>query len=100
MIAAADFTRERLIYLEIKDRQSSKLQYPLTDEQLRDIIRDLAERARVNPKLKQRDLLPLIAVPGGDEANIYEEIVSGGLLVPGDGMTESYRVEPGWNPCG
>jgi hypothetical protein len=94
MIAAADFTRERLIYVEIRDRPASKDQYPLTDEQLRDIIRDLAERARVNPELRPRDLLPLIAAPGGDEADIYEEILSGGLLVPGHGMTESYRVEP------
>lgn len=96
MIAAADFTRERLIYLEIKDRQSSKVQYPLTDVQLFEIIRDVAQRARVNPELKPRDLRSLIAVPGGDEANIYEEIVSSGILVPvpGDGMTERYKVEP------
>jgi hypothetical protein len=94
MITTGDFTSERLIYLEVKDRQSSKLQYPLTDAQLFEIIRDLAERARVNPELKSKDLIPLIAVPGGDEANIYEEIVSGGLLVPVPRMTESFRVEP------
>jgi len=42
MIATGDFTPERLIYLEVKDRQSAKLQYPLTDGQVFDIIRDLA----------------------------------------------------------
>lgn len=96
MIAAADFTRERLIYLEIRDRQASKLQYPLTDERLFEIIRDLAERARVNPELDPKDLRSLIAAPGGDEANVYEEIVSGGLLVhvTRDGMTPCYKVEP------
>ncbi len=96
MIDAADFTRERLIYLEIKDRQESKLQYPLTDERLFEIIRDLAERARVNPELNPKDLRALITVPGGDDANIYEELISGGLLVEvvRNGMIPTYRVEP------
>ena len=96
MIAAADFTRERLIYLEIKDRQESKLQYPLSDERLFEIIRDLAKRARANPEVNPKDLRSLIASPGGNEANIYEEIVSGGLLVSDtrNGMTPTYRVEP------
>jgi hypothetical protein len=96
MIDAADFTRERLIYLEVKNRQSSKLQYPLTDHQLFEIIRDVAQRARANPEVKPGDLMSLIVVPGGDAANIYEEIVSGGLLVPvpGNGMTERYKVAP------
>lgn len=96
MIATGDFTPERLIYLEVRDRQSAKLQYPLTDEQVFDIIRDLAQRARVNPELKPKDLMPLIAVPGGNEATIYEELISGGLLMPvsANGMTEGYRIEP------
>jgi probable addiction module antidote protein len=96
MNAAADFTRERLIYLEIRDRHASKLNYPLTDEGLFEIIRDLAERARTNAELKPKDLRCLIGVPGGDDANIYEEIVSGGLVVavPGKGMITSYKVAP------
>ena len=85
-----------MIYLEIKDRQSSKLQYPLTDNQLFEIVRDLAKRARTNPELKPEDLRSLIAIPGGDEANIYEELVTGGLLVPvgGNAVIERYKVEP------
>jgi hypothetical protein len=96
MVAACDFTPERLIYLEVRDRQSAKLQYPLTDEQVFGTIRDLARHARVNPELKPSDLMPLVAVPGGDAATIYEELISGGLLVPisANGMTEGYRVEP------
>jgi hypothetical protein len=95
MVDAADFTRERLIYLEIKDRQTSKLGYPLTDDQLRDIIADLAQRARTNPVLNAKELLPLITVPGGDEADIYEEI-TGGLLIPkvDAGIKEKYQVDP------
>ena len=96
MIETGDFTRERLIYIDVKDRQSSKLGYPLTEVQFNGIIRDLAKRARLNPELDAKELRPLIAVPGGDEANIYEELVSGGLLVPipGIGGTERLKVEP------
>jgi len=96
MINTGDFTRERLIYIDIRDRQSSKLGYPLTDQQLFGIIRDLAESARLNPELNPKELRPLIAVPGGDEANIYEELVSGGVLVPvtAVGGAESFKVEP------
>ena len=95
MVAAADFTRERLIYLEIKDRPS-KLRYPLTDQQLFEIIRDLAERARKNPELNAKDLRLLIAEPGRDEANIYEEIASGGLVIeiPRGATVSTFRVEP------
>lgn len=95
MVAAADFTRERLIYLEIKDRPS-KLRYPLTDQQLFEIIRDLAERARKNPELNPKDLRLLIAEPGRNEANIYEEIASGGLVIeiPRGATASSFRVEP------
>jgi hypothetical protein len=96
IIEAADFTRERLIYLEIKDRRAAKLQYPLTDEQLFEIVRSLAQRALANPDLNPNDLNSLIALPGGDTANIYSEIVSGGILipVPGNGMTARFKVEP------
>jgi hypothetical protein len=96
MVATGDFTRERLIYIDIRDRQSSKLGYPLTDQQLFGIIRDLADRARMNPELNPKELRPLIAVPGGDEANIYEELVGSGLLVsvPAIGGNERFTVEP------
>ena len=117
IIAAADFTRERLIYLEVKDRRSAKLGYPLTDNDLFEIIRALAERARANSSLHPEGLRPLISipehsyggpildpkqvrslvsVPGGDEANIYEEIITGGILVPlpGNEMIVRFRAEP------
>jgi hypothetical protein len=96
MIAAGDFTRERLIYIEGKERHSSKLGYPLTDQQFFGIIRDLAQHASQNPEIHARDLRLLIAVPGGDEVNVYEELVSSGLLVPISriGGTESFVVEP------
>jgi hypothetical protein len=94
MVASADFTRERLIYLEIKDRQSSKLQYPLDDGEIHQLIRGLAERALTNPELNPKDLRALIAVPSGDEANIYEELLTGGLLVAVPGKVDKYKVEP------
>ena len=96
MIDSADFTRERLIYMEIKDRHISKLQYSITDGRLFEIIRDLAERSRVDPELNPKDLAPLITTPGGDDANIYEEIVGGGILVETsrNGMTSTYKVDP------
>jgi hypothetical protein len=95
MVASGDFTRERLIYIDVVDRRS-KLGYPLTEHELLRIIRDLAEHARQNPELDPKDLRPLLAVPGGDEANIYEEIAGGGLLVPAAtiGGVEAFRVEP------
>jgi hypothetical protein len=96
MVAAGDFTRERLIYIEGRARHSSRLGYPLTEQQFFGIIRDLAGHARQNPELDPRDLRPMISVPGGDEINIYEELLSGGVLVPvpGFGGTESFVVEP------
>jgi hypothetical protein len=97
MIASADFTPERLIYLEVKDRQTAKLGYPLTDADVFGLMRDLAQRARINPELDRNDLMPSIGnIPGGPSANIYEEIVSSGLLIPAsaNGMTEGYKVAP------
>lgn len=96
MIAAGDFTRERLIYIEGKERHSSRLGYPLTDQQFFGIIRDLAGHARHNSELNPKDLRQLISIPGGDEVNVYEELVSSGLLVPvpGIGGTERFVVEP------
>ena len=95
MIEAADFTRDRLIYLELKDR-TSKLRYPMTDQGLSEIIRDLAERARKNPDLKPQDLRELVTVQGSDAQNIYEEIASGGLVVevPHGARPSTYKVEP------
>lgn len=96
MVQAADFTRERLIYLELKDRVAAKLGYPLTDQGLFGIVRELAERARLNPHLKPQELRSLIAESGRDVENIYEEIVSGGLLVEvsPNAMVPAYKVEP------
>jgi hypothetical protein len=96
MVQAADFTRERLIYLELKDRVAAKLGYPLNHEGLFGIVRELAERARTNPNLKPQELRSLVAGSGGDVENIYEEIVSGGLLVEvsPNAMVPAYRVEP------
>ncbi len=95
MIQSADFTRERLIYLEIKDRYASKLHYPLTDKDLFEIIGDLAKDAARNPTLSPKELRLLIGARDGNEANIYEEIVSGGLVVPvvGSEMIQRYRVD-------
>ncbi len=95
MVAASDFTRDRLIYLGIKDR-TSKSRYPLTDQQLFDIVRELAERARKNPELNPSDLRSLITGVGTDVANIYEEIASGGLVTenPRGAGISTYRIEP------
>jgi hypothetical protein len=96
MVASGDFTKARLIYTDIRERQGSHLGYPLNEQQLLTIIRDLADRARANPELDWNELRQLINLPGGDEANIYEEIVGGGLLVPftAVGGIERYKVHP------
>ncbi|MGA7238478.1 MAG: hypothetical protein WBY44_22535, partial [Bryobacteraceae bacterium] len=96
MIAAGDFTRERLIYIEGKERHSTRLGYPLTDSQFFEIIRDLAGKTRQSSELDPKDLRQLITIPGGDEVNVYEELVSSGLLVPvpGIGGTERFVVHP------
>lgn len=99
MVAANDFTRERLIYLEVRDRRQSKVDYPLTDDRLFEIIRDLAEQARKTPDLNPKDLRALISTAGGTDAsiaNIYEEMIGGGILVETDegAMVHTWRVEP------
>lgn len=95
MVDSSDFTRERLIYLEISDRYRSRLDYPLTDDRLFEILRNLAEYARANPILKPKDLLSLISVGGGDDRAVYEEIVSGGIVVEiSEGLTKILKVDP------
>jgi hypothetical protein len=99
MVAANDFTRERLIYLEVRDRRQSKVDYPLTDDRLFEIIRDLAEQARTTPDLNPKDLRALISTPSGTDAgiaNIYEELIGGGILVESNdgGMVRTWSVEP------
>jgi hypothetical protein len=99
MVAANDFTRERLIYFEIRDRRQSKVDYPPTDDRLFEIIRDLAEQARKTPDLNPKELRAVISTAGRTDAsiaNIYEEIIGGGILVETDksAMVRTWRVEP------
>ena len=95
LIKAGDFTADRLIYLEVLDRCSSKLSYPLTNTEVFQLIHNLAERASCNPLLNINDLMQLINLPGGDRPNVYQELVSGGLLVRGsEGLIDSFKVEP------
>jgi hypothetical protein len=87
----ADFTRERLIFLDVLHRTRQK-RGALTEDAFVEIIKNLAKRYRQDPTIPLSDIHKLLPV-GDPEGRIYQEIIDGGLLVRQPGLQPRFRVE-------
>lgn len=89
-----DFTLDRLLYEDWKDRLGRKRCLKLSDGEFRRLLGELAQRYRAGcvrfskPELEK--LLP------GDAASDLAELLTGGLLSVDRGLLQSYKVEPSW----
>jgi hypothetical protein len=91
MQANADFTVERLILLDARHRTASK-QGQLTQEQLLEIIGNLAIKYRDKQVIQLNDLPDLWPLTDPDKT-IYQQIIDGGLLIPKEGLKATFTVE-------
>ena len=88
-----DYTVERLIFLDVSRRKSSKPGHPLTPDDFAAIVARAAERYRTGPeRLSADDVARLSPVPGHSR-EIYTELTTGGFLVRTPGAVPAWRVE-------
>lgn len=94
MMETGDPTVERLLYLDMRQKRSSKAGYPLTEDDFNDIVKAAASRYRKAPDRLDRNEVRRLSPIIGHRDDIYQELVTGGLLVrdtrPG---TASFRIE-------
>src|ERR1051326_4026824 len=91
MQANADFTVERLIFLDARHRTAMKLG-ELTEDQFIQIIRNLATKYRDNPVIQLNDLPELWPLADPDRT-IHQRIIDGGLLIPKGGLNVKFTPE-------
>jgi hypothetical protein len=87
-----DFTVERLIFLDAKNRAARK-RGALTQSDFIEIIRNLAIQYRRTDSLTLSCLQALLPRPDPD-GRIYQEIIDGGLLIERTVISTRYEVEP------
>ena len=87
----ADFTVERLIFLDARHRAQAKLG-ALTESQFIEIVRNLAKKYRRSPVIELADMRELWPLPDPDKT-IYQQIIDGGLLAPKHGMGTRFAIE-------
>lgn len=85
MLNDGDFTRERLIFLEMRERAERKFGRISADEFV-DIIRNLAKRYRESRVFARAEIATLLPT-GGADRQIYQEILDGGFVQPGPAGT-------------
>jgi hypothetical protein len=88
-----DFTIDRLLYEDWKDRLASKRGLTLTDGQFRNLLSDLATRYRTaGPLITDRQIEELLR---GNEVD-RSELRTGGFLRVESDLVDRYRLEPEW----
>jgi hypothetical protein len=93
MKSNADFTVERLIWLDVRHRAAKKIATP-SEEALVEVIKRLASQYLNSPTLTPamiETLLPPAFDPG---RRINQEIIDGGLLIREPGVLAKFTVEP------
>ncbi len=94
MLEEADFSAERLMLLYFQTRQSDKLGYPLSLSDFVSIIERLAGVYRERSIVDVKSVRDLVADCAGHRAgDIYEAIVTGGLLIQQDTFGRKWRVQ-------
>lgn len=92
MLRDHDFTRERLLFLDMMHRQDARPGHPLTPKEFEDVVCRLAIKYRDSGVLGVPELHGLF--PADPEGKKYQEIIDGGLLRPVTGLGTRYAVEP------
>ena len=92
LIKDSDFTVERLIYLDIQSRCATHPNFPLVGDEFVSIIKQLATQYRESSEFDRFRIADNI--PWTDrERDVYEEIVSGGLMKAHSTAPGTFRVE-------
>lgn len=93
MRTEGDVTRERLIYIDARERATEKANYPVSEGEFNEIIRGAARRHReIARTLRAADIRQMIPFRER-ERDVYLELTTGGVFV-GDGGPDRFRVEP------
>lgn len=98
IVQSEDFTVERLLYEEFRDRQSRKLGQPIDELKFKEILASLATRYVEDAKkgtrtaFKESDIAEL-ASGVADNGKVIQEIIDGGLLVPSGITSARYAVD-------
>ena len=93
MDKSGDMTVERLLYEDYKDRESRKINQPVTDADFRDILCGLANQYyNGTTSFPKHNLNQFLPGTNAAEAKL-QEIIDGGLLVPSGNFTTPYKVD-------
>lgn len=93
MRAQGDLTRERLFYIDARERVTEKAAYPISEEEFNEIIKSAARRHReIARTLGAADIRQMIPFRER-ERDVYSELTTGGVFVR-DGRSDRFRVEP------
>ena len=92
MKGSADFTRERLLFLDAKHHAETK-RGRMSEHEFVDVIRSLATRYRERSRaISLGDIQDLVPVPDPDR-QVHQEIIDGGLLVVKAGSPGTFVIE-------
>jgi hypothetical protein len=72
----SDFTVGRLIWMDIKYRRQNKLDFPMSEDEFVEIIREIAKKHRINPAFERGSVQSWLPCPD-PEGQIYREILDG-----------------------
>ena len=93
MRAEGDLTRERLLYIDARERATEKAAYPIPEDEFNEIIKGAARRHReIARTLGAADIRQMIPFRER-ERDVYSELTTGGVFVR-DGVSDRFRVEP------
>lgn len=93
MRAQGDLTRERLLYIDARERATEKAGFPISEDEFNEIIKGAAQRHRkIAQILRAADIRQMIPFRER-ERDVYSELTTGGVFVR-DGRSDSFRVEP------
>jgi hypothetical protein len=93
LVKSGDMTVERLLYVDCKDKLQRKSNYPVSDEDFRAILCNLARQYRDGLKTVSRIALNQLLPKTDAKEAVLQEIIDGGLLIPAGSIEPAYRVE-------
>lgn len=93
MRSEGDLTRERLLYIDARERATEKANYPISEDEFNEIIKGAARRHReIARTLGAADIRRMIPFRER-ERDVYSELTTGGVFVR-DGGSDKFHVEP------
>ncbi len=92
MQTEGDLTRERLLYIDARERTTEKANHPISEDEFNEIIKGAARRYReIARTLAAADIRQMIPFRER-ERDVYSELTTGGVFVR-DGTSDRFRVE-------